>query len=907
MDSMFNGCSSLEFLDIYSFDMKNVTSANNIFAGLEKLNYINIYHVENSGNFLKTSSFSGISSLIVCQKEKILINSTQLTIVDKCCYYDAESGGCDPEATNYMVVYFGKNTEYSDGEGFAKGFREGIKFIINNDYTSKKTGTDKLNIQEGNKLEIYFSSITNLQNFFDVSKDPNVKNIISIDLSNLDTSLVKNFDYMFSGCSSLESIDFTNFNTSLAESMVSMFAGCDSLQSINLSNFDTSGVTSMNNMFSGCKSLENIDLSPFNTSSVKEMNSMFEGCSKLQFFDLSHFDTSNLTKINSLFSNCASLTVLDMSSFDMKNIEDYENMFNLVDLRYVNLYEAKNFKAADVLNKMENLMVCQKENIIKNENITKKCCYYDLLKERCISSSYILINYGEDTTYENGFGLESAKSRIANTFRTSTTEYFIINGDYNKKLNSKDKLNIKAGKKLLIYFLTDVTTMENYFNSEIDPNTKNIVSIDLSQFNGSRVNNMAKLFYGCESLESIFPLDSAEDSFYFNTSLVTNMSSMFYGCGNLSSLFLSDFETSLVKDMKSMFYGCASLESIDLSSFNTTSVTNMNSIFSGCSSLKILDLSLFDISNVNNMSNMFSGCKLLKYLDISGFNTERFTNNTEFNDLFNETNDLSYINIFDFKDNEEKLFSNILSEGWDEWQNLTVCQKEKLITKGVINSECCYYNVTSEKCEPSNYIAIYLADNANYENGFAFNVTGEELREGIDFIIYGNHDKKIQGNETLNIRKGTKVEIHFSSDITSLENYFSTDIDPNMENLISVDFTHFNFSSVTNMSKLFYGCNSLKTVLLYYGDTQKVTDMSSMLEGCSSLEVLDLSNIDTSSVTDMSSIFSGCESLKILDISNFNMENINKADTMFVNVTNITYINLYDTKNAKKNIYLKVN
>ena len=61
--------------------------------------------------------------------------------------------------------------------------------------------------------------------------------------------------------------------------------------------------------------------------------------------------------------------------------------------------------------------------------------------------------------------------------------------------------------------------------------------------------------------------------------------------------------------------------------------------------------------------------------------------------------------------------------------------------------------------------------------------------------------EKIQGNETLNIRKGTKVEIHFSSDITSLENYFSTDIDPNMENLISVDFTHFNLASVTNMSK----------------------------------------------------------------------------------------------------------
>ena len=52
----------------------------------------------------------------------------------------------------------------------------------------------------------------------------------------------------------------------------------------------------------------------------------------------------------------------------------------------------------------------------------------------------------------------------------------------------------------------------------------------------------------------------------------------------------------------------------------------------------------------------------------------------------------------------------------------------------------------------------------------------------------------------------------------------------------------------------------------------------------------------------MSSIFSGCESLKVLDISHFNMEKISKADKMFLNAKKIKYINLYDTKNAKKYI-----
>ena len=499
----------------------------------------------------------------------------------------------------------------------------------------------------------------------------------------------------------------------------------------------------------------------------------------------------------------------------------------------------------------------KREELKPNKNNELNHC----LRLRTTNNEYS-ITYKDDVFDNN-------KWLYSNEYETKVENINITREIFNK-LGLKKFIEID-GKKLGIYFLSNVTTMENYFNSEIDPNTKDIVSIDLSHFNTANVDNMAQLFYGCESLQSIYPLNSAEDSLYFDTSLVTNMNSMFYGCENLRLLILSNFETSLVSDMGSMLYGCGSLESIDLSSFDTSLVTNMKSIFDGCSSLKILDLSHFNTSKVSNMDSMFSGCKLLKYLDISTFNIE---NIKEISDLFEETDNLSYINVFDIKDNEDKLFSNILIDEWEQHQNLTVCQREKFIIKGVLNSECCYFNVTSEQCESSNYITVYFGEKANYDNGFAFNEKGEEIRKGIDFIINGNHDKKINGNEKLNIRKGTKIEIYFSSSITSLENYFSSAIDPNMRKIISIDLTHFNFSSITSMSKTFYGCNLLKTMLLYGVDTSKVTDMSSMFEGCSSLEVLDLSNIDTSSVTDMSSMFSGCESLKVLDISHFNMEKI---------------------------------
>jgi surface protein len=697
MDSMFKGCKALKFLDIYSFDMKSVTSADNIIDDLENLKYINIYHVENSGEYLNINNLN-IEDLKVCQKEKIFSMkkengetgaSKEIPIIEKCCYYDLKSDDCEPETTNFIVIYYGTNTEYSDGTGFAKDFRKGIEFIIiNNDHSSKKNDTENLYIKAGNKVEIYFSEVTKLQNFFYYTKDPNVKNIISIDLSHLNASLVTSFDLMFYGCDSLVSIDLTNFNTSSSKNMQQMFFGCNSLKYI--------------------------DLSSFNTSSVVNMNGMFYNCSKLQYLDLSNFDTSKVTTLRSMFGLCKSLKVLDISSFDMTKVEKYDKMFEGVNLRYLNLYNAKDFKVDDQLNKMDNLIVCKQEAILNNEKITRKCCYFDISTDECISSNYILITYGKNTIYENGFGYNTVGSGWGGPedFRGKSDSYFIINRDYNKKLNKESKLYIIAGKQLGIYFLSNFMTMERYFDSSYDPNVKNITSIDLSHFNSTNVNNMKCLFRGCELLQSINTINTAEDSIYFDTSLVENMDSM--------------------------FEGCSSLESVDLSGFNTSLVTNMNSFFMKCSKLKILDLSHFDTSKVEKMNNMFFGCKLLKYLDISTLN---FQSVSEHVSLFAETSDLSYINIYDIKDNNAKAFSAILSED-NEWQNLTVCQKENMITQGVINSECCYFNVTSEKCESSNYITIYFGDNANYDNGFAFNEKGEEFRKDIDFIINGNHEKK---------------------------------------------------------------------------------------------------------------------------------------------------------------------
>ena len=58
----------------------------------------------------------------------------------------------------------------------------------------------------------------------------------------------------------------------------SLFSGYTSLISLDLSNFDTSNVTDMKNMFYDCSSLTSIDVSNFDTSSVTNMGQTFRNC-----------------------------------------------------------------------------------------------------------------------------------------------------------------------------------------------------------------------------------------------------------------------------------------------------------------------------------------------------------------------------------------------------------------------------------------------------------------------------------------------------------------------------------------------------------------------------------------------------------------------------------------------------
>ena len=113
--------------------------------------------------------------------------------------------------------------------------------------------------------------------------------------------------------------------------------------------------------------------------------------------------------------------------------------------------------------------------------------------------------------------------------------------------------------------------------------------------------NMFLSKYGEQKIKNILELDLSN----FNTSQVTDMQYMFHGMSNLTTLNLSSFDTSQVTNMNDMFSHTPSITTLTLSNFDTSQVTDMQYMFYDMSSLVALDLSNFDTSQVTDMRYMF--------------------------------------------------------------------------------------------------------------------------------------------------------------------------------------------------------------------------------------------------------------------------------------------------------------
>ena len=285
--------------------------------------------------------------------------------------------------------------------------------------------------------------------------------------------------------------------------------------------------------------------------------------------------------------------------------------------------------------------------------------------------------------------LETATDKIEHFKKSTVAPAISMNAvniedkvsDYEIKLwlDPTDKTAYYYAEPEKVYLNTDSSNM--FFLGVYQQEIKNILELDLSNFNTSQVTDMYSMFNGMPNLTTL-------NLSNFNTSKVTKMQYMFADMRNLTTLNLSNFDTSKVTDMSAMFHNMRNLTTLNLSNFDTSQVTNMHAMFSDTSNLTSHDLSNFDTSKVTNMARMFSGMRNLTTLNLSSFNT---ANVTDMSAMFAGLPNLATLDLSSFDTSNVIDMSGMFYEAF----NLSVLNLSNFNTSKVTDMEAMFYNMVN--------------------------------------------------------------------------------------------------------------------------------------------------------------------------------------------------------------------
>ena len=557
MRSMFSSCTSLETLDLSSFNTEKVTNMATMF--------------ENSKHLRSLKLPKGFIGSSVTNLNAMFRDCESLTELDL--------SGSNSENVKDMKEMF-----------------SGCRALSKLDLTSFKTG-----------------QVTTMENMF-----CDCSTLETLDVSSFNTENVTTMLGMFNNCSSLRSLNLPGFNTANVTQMSSMFIKCSSLRSLDLSSFNTRKVTYMQNMFEGCTNLESIDLSSFDTENMRSMTGMFFSCMKLETLDLSSFATPKMVTMESAFENCENLkTIYVTSAFTTDKVNLGSSAFD----GCVNLPNFNPAKTGEEMahTGVGGYLTAATASWVRWDAPTGTLSFHRGATKPVGDNIYEL-QYGNRQDW-NDHAAEIKKVVFKAGFRdeTHTTCSNWFNGCTNltsiegiENLNTSNVENMSGMFALcsnletldLSHFNTErVTTMAQMFYG-----CTKLHDLNISSFNTEKVTSMNQMFSNCSSLDSL-------DLSHFNAKgvLYHGLYAMFSGCSSLKFLDVSNFPADKPKmQLDAMFKGCCSLQMLDLSSFDTGMAKSATDMFDGCSALQTIYVSdLFKIYGVTS-SNMFRDCHSLK-------------------------------------------------------------------------------------------------------------------------------------------------------------------------------------------------------------------------------------------------------------------------------------------------------
>ena len=508
--------------------------------------------------------------------------------------------------------------------------------------------------------------------------------------------------------------------------------------------------------------------------------------------------------------------------------------------------------------------------------------------------------------------------------RAPKPDEIYINGVNRTQISCSFTFN-ETNNTIKLIYLKDVTITNFMFYDCVD-----IIEIDFSNFDGSKVTNMTYMFGRCTSLKFVdlsnFNGSLAQDTILmffkctslqsvnltnFDISRAVNISKMFSECTSLIALDLSAINANEIREMTYVFHNCKSLSVIDLTNFNTSKARNMSYMFYGCKSLPYLNLSSFDTSQVIDMQGMFYKCSILNNLDLSNFDTSRVIN---MGNMFYFCEQLNNLNISNFITSQVKNMTGLFSGCYKlESLNLSNFNTSQVITFSRMFFFCFslkslyIFNFDTSKAIDieSMFNGCHKLTSLNVSN---FDTSKVEIMADVYKECYILTSLDLSNFNTSNVKTMaglfSSCQLLNSMDLNNFDTSKVTDMNCmfyGCKNITFLNISNFDTSQVMDMRYMFYFCEKFNSINISNFITTKVLDMSGMFRNCKILSSLNISHFDTSQVADMSYMFSGCENIPSFNLINFNTSKVNNMEYMFNNCSLLTSLDLFnfDTHNVK--------
>ena len=222
MATMFSECSTLKSLYLSNFDTSNVldNSMNDVFEGCSSLEYINLYNYKGKDIF---TSINDYTQLTICTRDYTENDSSLITnnVINRC--------------STIKLVFTnknGQNVKFLNPE-----FRNIPKYVSQNNIEINIIPDNFEMILDNNDInEIKITWENKLTDLSEMFKDCFDINEIYFEKDLFDSSEVTNMKYIFSGCSFLSYLKLQMTTTNL-EDIEGILENCNKLEEIKLEEF----------------------------------------------------------------------------------------------------------------------------------------------------------------------------------------------------------------------------------------------------------------------------------------------------------------------------------------------------------------------------------------------------------------------------------------------------------------------------------------------------------------------------------------------------------------------------------------------------------------------------------------------------------------------------------------------